>query len=510
MTDKDDRTPRTRVIGIAAAVVLVVITTAAAVASGQSLAAPDVVMLYLVSIMLVSVRWGYVPSLVAASLSVLAYDFFFVPPLYTFAVDDQRHLITFAVLFLVGLAISALTRRIRRQEHEAGERERRTAALYAWSRALDAAEGEPAMLAAARTHVETTFGSPALVLLAEGDRLVDPDARSRDAGDRRALRYAFEHARPAGRGVDRVGGAAVTAVRIGSERRGLGVLAVTMTTTPRPEAIALLDGFARQLGLALERSRAGEQADAAVLRARTEELRSALLSAVSHDLRTPLAVITGAATALRDAPGAMPADEREDLLATLCEEADRLERLVANLLDMTRVDAGALDVKRELVPLEEIVGGALARLEATLVDREISIDLGPDAPLVSADAVLLAQVFVNLLENAGKHTPPASPIDVRAHVVDATVVIEVADRGPGLPPGDPARLFEKWTRGPDARTQGAGLGLAICRGIVQAHGGAIEACAREDGGAIFRFRIAGEPSPALPSEIVSRAAPVPA
>jgi len=237
-------------------------------------------------------------------------------------------------------------------------------------------------------------------------------------------------------------------------------------------------------------------------------MRNTLLSAVSHDLRTPLAAITGAATALRDDWASVSAGERADLLDTVCQEAERLERLVANLLDMTRLEAGGLRLKREWVPLEELVGAALTRLDAKLGARKIVTSLPADLPLVSVDPVLLQQVLLNLLENAAKYTPPGSPIDIWAEATEATVVLCVGDRGLGIGAGDEERVFEKFFRGSHAGVSGVGLGLAICRGIVEAHGGTIRAENRAGGGAMFRIAlpIVGR-APALPPDSQTPLAP---
>jgi two-component system sensor histidine kinase KdpD len=223
------------------------------------------------------------------------------------------------------------------------------------------------------------------------------------------------------------------------------------------------------------------------VRARTEELRSSLLSSVSHDLRTPLAAITGAASALRDEAAATEPHEHRELLDTIAEEAGRLERLLANLLDMTRLESGGLEPKREWVPLEEIVGAALTRLESQLTGRTIVTELPEDLPLAFGDPLLLEQLVINLLDNAARHTPPGTPIEIRAAAVEGALELEVADRGPGLAPGDETRVFEKFQRGSRAGAGGVGLGLAICRGIATAHGGSIQAENRPGGGALFRL-----------------------
>jgi two-component system sensor histidine kinase KdpD len=286
-------------------------------------------------------------------------------------------------------------------------------------------------------------------------------------------------------------GAAVRCLPLTSGGRVVGVLVLAPAAdfAWRADDRLFVDAFVRQAGLAIERARLGEEAKLAALRARAEELRSSLLSAVSHDLRTPLAAITGAASALRDEAAATDPHERRELLDTIAEEAGRLERLLANLLDMTRLESGGLEPKREWVPLEEIVGAALARLEPQLTGRPITTELPEDLPLAFGDPLLLEQLVINLLENAARHTPPGTPIAIRAAAVDGALELEVADRGPGLAPGDEARVFEKFQRGVRAGGGGVGLGLAICRGIATAHGGSIQAENRPGGGALFRLML---------------------
>ncbi len=252
-------------------------------------------------------------------------------------------------------------------------------------------------------------------------------------------------------------------------------------------------------------------ARAASVKAHDEEMRSTLLSAVSHDLRTPLAAITGAATALRDDGAGLDTARRDDLTTTICEEAERMERLIANLLDMTRLASGAMKVRREWVPLEEVVGSALTRLDARLTGRAVRVDLPAALPLASVDPLLLEQVFVNLLENAARHTPASTPIEISARARDdGDVQVDVADRGPGLAVGDEARVFERFYRGAGAGRGGVGLGLPISRGIAEAHGGTLTAHAREGGGAVFRLTLPGQgPEPSMPaeSELVTGRAP---
>jgi two-component system sensor histidine kinase KdpD len=263
----------------------------------------------------------------------------------------------------------------------------------------------------------------------------------------------------------------------------------------------LLATFCSQTALALHRVLLAQDAQAAELRARAEELRSALLSSVSHDLRTPLAAITGAATTLRDDP-ALATATRAELTASICDEAERLERLLSNLLDMTRLESGELTLKREWLPIEEPIGGALVRLEKKLGLRTVTTTIAGEVPLLHGDPVLMEQLLYNLLENATKYTPPDSPIEIRARAEEDRLIVEIADRGPGLRPGDEERVFERFYRGNAREGAGVGLGLPICRAIATVHGGTLTAANREGGGAVFTLCVPrGEsPPPGPPSE----------
>jgi two-component system sensor histidine kinase KdpD len=266
-----------------------------------------------------------------------------------------------------------------------------------------------------------------------------------------------------------------------------------------PEQLHLLETFAAQAALAIERVALVEEAQLARVQSETERLRNSLLSAVSHDLRTPLATITGSASALVEQESGLDAGARRELAQAIQEEADRLNRLVHNLLEMTRLESGGIRVNKDWHPLEEVVGSALARLEKPLGARRVDIDLPPDLPLVPLDPLLVEQVLINLLENAVKYTPAGSPIEVSAVVEDRRVCVTVADRGPGFAPGEDTRVFDKFFRGHLVGTRaGAGLGLAIARGIVEAHGGEIVAEPRPGGGALFRFSL---PLAADPPEV---------
>ncbi|MFO0616295.1 MAG: ATP-binding protein [Polyangiaceae bacterium] len=356
-------------------------------------------------------------------------------------------------------------------------------------------------------HVETTLDCDATVWLATGERSklarIDPDAPV-DPQDEIVAAWVLEHGKIAGLGTDTLAGAKVFAAPMVSATATWGVVALR----PRVQGALvdreqrdLLEALLRQAGLAIERAHLAEEARLAALRAKTEELRASLLSAVSHDLRTPLAAITGAATSLLDASERFAEPQRVELLSAICEEADHLERLLTNLLDMTRIDSGGIAVKRDWVPIEEVVGSALARVEKTLAGHPLAIDLPADLPLVAVDPVVFGQVFVNLLENAAKYTPAGSAIEIAGRRTERAVEIDVADHGPGIPEAIQKRVFEKFYRGAGERAGGVGLGLAICRGIVEAHGGTISVTNRPEGGALFRISLPLlDEAPPVPSE----------
>lgn len=497
--------------GVLWAAALVALVTGVAVVLRGTFAAPDVVMLYLLAISVTAVLHGRDPSLIASVLSVLAYDFFFVAPYHALTVHDPRHVLTFAMMLGVGIVTSSVTSRIRREALDANEREQKAAALYELSRDLGAALDTKRVATIAAQHAASAFHSNAFVFFPDttGSMALsasDADGLSVGTSEIEAAQWSFEHGRPSGLGTTAVPEARAfcTPLRSGLGLESVGVLALVPKASERFAASQrdLLDTFARQIAQAVERAHFADAAKAAALRAHVEETRSSLLSAVSHDLRTPLAAITGAATTLRDAGDAVDPLQRVELIETVCEEADRMERLIKNLLDMTQLEAGMLQVKREWVPLEEMIGSAINRLEARLGSRSIVTELPADLPLLSVDPLLMEQVFVNLLDNACKHTPPNSALRIHARTTDASTVIEVADRGPGLKPGSESRVFEKFVREGSGATPGAGLGLAICRGIVEAHGGTITAHNRDGGGALFQIRLAhvGSP-PSVPLDV---------
>lgn len=454
----------------------------------------DLVMVYLLGVVFIATRYGRRPSALAAVLSVAAFDFFFVAPHLTFAVTDTQYLVTFGVMLVVGLLISTLAARVRAQAEAARGREQRTQILYAMSRDVAAAKTVEEVTRAASRHVSEILQGPAEVLMPGPDGRLAPSEEGPAVSPRETAvaQWAFDHRRLAGLGTDTLPGSAGVYFPLLGSQTALGILGVRPhdSLLPlTPDQFDLVEALARQAGSGLERVRLAREMEA-------ERLRNTLLSSVSHDLRTPLAAITGAASALLQPTPLETAVER-GLKEAIYDEADRLSRLVTNLLDMTRLESGSLRLSTDWQSLEELVGSALARLDRSRKGRVVEVSIPADLPLVPVDAVLMEQVLVNLLDNAFKYTESDSPLRIAAGVSGRTVTVEVADEGPGLPLGAEDRVFEKFYRATSGQ-RGFGLGLPICRAIVAAHGGRIWAENRSPRGAAFRFTLPlGEGPPAI-------------
>ena len=471
------------------------------------LSVTDVAMVFLIGVVFIASRYGRGPSVFASLLSIASFDFFFVPPRFTFAVSDVRYVLTFGVMLAAALVASHLTLRIRAQAQTARDRERRTAAVYAMSRELVVARTPADLVAIATRHLADTFGADMHILL--------PDAAGRleggtsiDEKERSVAQWVFDHGRRAGSGTDTLPSAAGLYVPLTASIGVVGVLGVRTADPTRfddPTVLELLETFAGQAALALERAQLADRAQREEVEVEAERLRTSLLSSLSHDMRTPLGAITGAASSLLEEPGkgAIKEPARRELLQSILDEANRMNRLISNLLDMIRVESGALQVQKDWQPLEEPVGVALIRLGERLREHPVQVSLPSDLPLVPMDGVLIEQVFINLLENAVKYTPAGTPIEISASRVDGVVRVDVADHGPGVPPGEERRIFDKFYRVAVERpASGVGLGLTICRGIVTAHGGRIWAENRPGGGAVFRFTLplGDAPPPSVPGE----------
>jgi two-component system sensor histidine kinase KdpD len=368
------------------------------------------------------------------------------------------------------------------------------------------------LLEAAALHVRETFDASVAILVPDLHAstgantslrlaLADAGTMRDDEKDLGVAEWVWRHQKPAGMGTDTLPMSKGLFLPLRGARGRVGVLAIFASTfasasTSRaplraddPDERQLLETIAGLVGQALERADLADEAHRASLRVDAEQLRNALLSSVSHDLRTPLGVITGATSALLQKNPPKDEATQEQLLRTAHAEAIRLTQLVHNLLEMTRLEAGAMKVQKELQSIEDVVGAALDRLEDRLADREVETSIPTDLPLVPFDAVLIEQVFLNLLENAVKYAPPKSALRVAARLVDRELECEVADRGPGVRAEDKERIFDKFYRVREGEGGGAGLGLTICRGIVSAHGGKIWVDERQGGGAAFRFTL---------------------
>jgi len=458
----------------------------------------NIVMIYLLGVTVAGLRLGRGPSILASVLGVAAFDFFFVPPQFTFAVSDVQYALTFLVMLVVSLTIATLMSNVRQQTRVAGARERRTALLYAMSRELAAARGATNLAGIAVRHVSESFGGRVAVLLPGVDgSLSSPgapdDAPRLAAPDVSIAQWVFDHGRPAGLGTDALPGSAAVYLPLTGGQRTLGVLAVQPDNERRvllPEQRHLLETFAGQIALALERSVLAEAAESSRVAAETEAVRNTLLASISHDLRSPLAVVKGAATTLADERLALDPESRQSLARSIASRADDMSTLISNVLDLMRLESGRAPLRRDWESLEDLVGLALQRTEARLGRRRILLELPDDLPELRVDAALMTQVFANLLENAARHTDEDTTVWIRAEPVSGAVVVRVQDDGPGLPPGDPEQLFAKFQRGrAESDVPGAGLGLAICRAIVAAHGGSIRASERSGGGAEFELML---------------------
>lgn len=499
---------RWRDYGLAALVVTG--SSALAVLLAGRFASANLIMIYLLGVLIVALRAGRGPAILASILAVATFDFFFVPPHMTFAVADTQYVVTFAVMLAVALVISNLAARVRDQAEASRSREQRTAALYAVSRACASAGETYEMVRVAGRQLRELLASEVAVFLPHRDGTLAPAfadgaAFTADANERSVAQWTFDHAEVAGLGTTTLPGSDALYLPLLVSRGSVGVLAVKPGTAGRsldPDRLHLAEAIANQIALSVERTNLAAEAHAATLQVETEQMRSSLLSSVSHDLRTPLAAIAGASGTLLQAADALPRATRLELLRSINSEAERLNTFIGNLLDMTRLEAGAIVPRKEWQPIEEVIGSALARLEGRLGSRRVTTVIPDPQTLVELDAELIGQVLVNLVENALHYTPPGSPIDITVRTDPAATEIEVADRGPGLQPGDEDRVFDKFYRGEaGADRPGAGLGLAVCRGIVRAHGGTITATSRLGGGAAFCFRLPhGGTPPHVPAE----------
>lgn len=461
-----------------------------------AMVATNLSMVYLACVIAVALFWGRGPSILATVLGIAAFDFFFIPPYRSFAVSDTQYIPTFAVMFITGLVISTLASRVQKQTEAILRREQRTASLYVLSRELSRLPTQGSVAQATRKIVKEAMDVRVWVIVRHADGSYGPaDAGTEATPPQKhqgVIRWVFDHKRPAGYGTDTLPGTDGTYLPLLGADSMVGVMGVQPTDPTIRLTISqmkLLDAFAGQVAMAIERCHLAVEAEHVRLQMETERLRNTLLSAVSHDLRTPLTAITGAASLLMEQSDQLTSPARRELVESILDESDRLNRLVANLLDMTRLEAGAITLQRALQPIEEVIGVVLNRLERQLRDHPVTTHFPPDLPPAIIDGLLIQQVMINLIDNAAKFSGPGKPIELSAKRDGKYLMVEVADRGPGFPPGEETRLFEKFYRVDGQSRAGSGIGLAICRGIVELHGGTISARNRPGGGAIFQFSL---------------------
>ncbi|CAB3714923.1 sensor histidine kinase [Trinickia soli] len=485
----------------------------------------NLVMLYLLGTIFSAAKLGRGPGVMFSFLGVGAFDFFFVPPRMSFTVSDTQYLLTFAVMLVTSLTISNLTASLRRQARIATLRERRTGAMFEMARALGAALTTASIIEVGTRHVAEVFQARVAILLPDSaekvrQKVENPDeALTLDASavDLDIAQWVYDQQKCAGRGTETLPAAAALYLPLKAPMRTRGVIAIVsprMEELEIPEQRRMIDTFAAQIALALERVHYVEIAQDALVSMESERLRNSLLSAISHDLRTPLTSIVGFASMLAEGPGAdvSSGPRAHELAEAIHDEALRMTGLVTNLLDMARLQEGSMKLNRQWSSIEEVVGSALSACRRVLAGRAIEIRVPHDLPLVQLDAVLVERLFANLLENASKYTPAGSPITLAAMAVETgasrSLRVEVQDNGPGLPVGMESRLFEKFTRGEkESAKPGVGLGLAICRAIVEAHGGDIGAYNRfgADGavtGATFWFTLPANETPTIEAEAI--------
>jgi len=477
------------------------------------LALTSVAMMYLFTVVIISSSLGRGPAILSSFLSVALTMFFFVPKYFSFALANTEYVITLVVMLMVSTLISGLTARMRYQATVARQQERQANALFKMSQNLTERYSLDSLLGEAAGQISGIFQGQAAILL--------PDAEARlvlraghpiadyDVTEKIVAGWVFRHGHLAGAGTETLPKVKGIYLPLKSSRQVIGVLRLELDSPERlldSESLRLLEALANQVALAIEREELVTQARAGQVQVEAEKMRNILLSTVSHDLRTPLTVIAGSASSLLEGENQLDEATKHEFTQTIYEEAKRLDRVVHNLLEMSRLQSGEFKLQAEWHVLEEVIGVALAQLESQLHDRQVPISLPPDLPMVKIDALLMERVFVNLVENAAKHTPAGAPIDISCRIEAKNLHVEVADRGPGLPVGQEEKIFEKFYQLAPGRTRGAGLGLTICRSIIEAHGGRIWAENRPSGGTVFCFSIPLEEEPPVGEYLPDEAA----
>jgi two-component system sensor histidine kinase KdpD len=460
------------------------------------LALTNLAMIYLLTVVVISAFLTQGPAFFSSFFSVGVFAFFFVPEYFSFAIANTEFAITLIVMLLVSILVSGLTARVRHQARVSREQERQTAALYEISQNLTAINSLEELLQVAAEQISRTFKSQATILMPDAAGVLQPRTgqpyATDDVREGMVAKWVFKHGHLAGAGTGTLTEVKGIYLPLTASHHVIGVLRLETAQPERilaADSLRLLEALGTQVALAIEREHLSTQAQSARFEIEAERMRNVLLSSVSHDLRTPLTVIAGSASSLLEGERSLDPDTKQELAQSIYEEAKRLDRLVYNLLEMSRLQSGEVKFNKEWHVLEEVIGCALAQLDTQLHHHPVTISLPPDLPLIQIDGLLLERVLINLLENSMKYTPGGTPLEISARVQDQELLVAIADRGPGLPAGVEERIFEKFYQAAPGSARGAGLGLTICRRIIEFHGGRIWAANRPDGGAVFSFTI---------------------
>jgi two-component system sensor histidine kinase KdpD len=490
---------RFEILPYAWSTVFVAIALGCGMILNQELAVQNIALAFLTAVLASAITYGLWPALYASMISMLAFNFFFLPPLYTFTIAETENVVALFFFLVIAFIASNLTARVRSQAVVARQRAKTTEDLYLFSRKLAGVGTLDDVLWVTAFQVASMLKVQVVILMSEGGTLTVrtgyPPEDTLDEADVAAAKWAFENNRTAGRGSDTLPGAKRLFIPM---RTGRGVVGVVGIDSDKegplltPEQQRLFDALMDQAALAVDRVRLAADADRTKLALETDRLRSALLTSISHDLKTPLAAIIGAAGTLRDFSAALNEAAKRDLLVTVQEEAERLNRFIANLLDMTRIESGAIEPQGALHDVGEIVGSALQRASKVLAQHRLEVDIAGTLPMLKLDAVLFEQVLFNILDNAAKYAPVNSTIQLSAWQSESKVALQIVDQGDGIPPEDLERIFDKFyrVRKGDRVRAGTGLGLPICRGFIEAMGGTIEAANRRDrSGAVITIKL---------------------
>lgn len=485
---------RSRPLGLLVTTLLIGIALAAALLIENLVKLPNILLIFLPVVLFSAVRFGLLAASWASILAIMATSFFLAEPTMSFAVSEPSNVWALLIFLAVAAVTSSLAAQVRQRAAAADRHSRTVEALYEFSSRLGAVSSTEELIQEAARQIEAMLGVTAVLLVPSDGSLrafaLDPKSAELSPAEWQAAEWCWHRAEPTGRNTGTFHGVARLFLPLDAGRGAGGALGL-LRQVPGPllgaDELRLLDNLVRQLAISLERARLAEEMHRSEMLAATEKLRTALLTSISHDLKTPLASILGNVTSLRQYGHLYDEQTRLDTLAATAEEAVRLSRFVDNLLHMTRLDAGALRPTLEPVELADLVGSALKRLETRLAGHRIETVLPDDLPMIPLDFVLAEHTLVNVLENAAKYSPAGTAIAVAAEERDRSVVVTVTDEGPGIPAADLQRVFERFFRGPaaDHRPAGVGLGLAVCKGFVEAMGGRISAENRGDGAGVI-------------------------